>query len=290
MDLLQSANKALRHVLIARGVESTVKVLHGHPVHTYFVKGEGQGPPVVVLHGLGGSANGFYKTFFPLAKHFSEVWAPDLPGNGFSPLPPDGALKLEEQVRLLVEFLDVVVKRPVFLVGNSLGGAMSLFLAHHAPERLVALGVVSPAGARVAPERMAELLSSFTVSTNAEARALTKKLFHQAPLPLLLFSSQLKNMYASAAVKSAIAEVKPTDVVTEEMLGNLKMPTLLVWGKSEKVLPYEGLAYFRAWLPKGAEVCEVAGFGHIPQMEKPKELVALLLKFARKQGLIASSG
>ena len=95
----------LRHVVIARGVESTVKVIDGHPRHTYFLKGEGKGPPVVVVHGLGGSANGFYKTFFPLAKVFREVWAPDLPGSGFSPLPKDGALKLEDQVRLLDGFL-----------------------------------------------------------------------------------------------------------------------------------------------------------------------------------------
>ncbi len=286
MDLLLSANKALRHVLVARGVESSTKVLDGHPVHTYFVKGEGKGPPVVLLHGLGGSANGFYKTFFLLSKQFSEVWAPDLPGNGFSPLPSAGALKLEDQVKLLIAFLDEVVKKKVFLVGNSLGGAMAMFAAHHAPDRLRALGLVSPAGARISAERMKDLLSSFQVSTNAEARALTRKLFHSAPLPLLLFSSQLKGMYASAAVKSAMAEVKPGDVITEAMLGALSMPTLLVWGQSEKVLPYESLDYFRAWLPKGAEVREVEGFGHIPQMERPKELVALLCDFAGRSGLL----
>jgi pimeloyl-ACP methyl ester carboxylesterase len=286
MDLLLSVNKALRHVLIARGVQSTLKVLGGHRVHTYFVKGEGKGPPVVLLHGLGGSANGFYKTFFLLAKEFSQVWAPDLPGNGFSPLPSEGALKLEEQVKLLVAFFDEVVKQKVFLVGNSLGGAMALFAAHHAPDRLAALAVVSPAGARVSEGRMKGLVASFDVTTTEQARALTRKLFHSAPLSLLLFSSQLKGMYGSAAVRSAIAEVKPGDVVTEQMLGNLKMPTLLVWGKSEKLLPYESIDYFRAWLPKGAEVCEVEGFGHIPQMEKPKELVALLVDFAGRSGLL----
>ena len=281
-----SANKALRHVLIARGVESSMRRIAEHPVHTYFMKGEGKGPPVVLLHGLGGSANGFYKTFFLLSKKFSEVWAPDLPGNGFSPLPSRGALKLEDQVKLLITFFDEVVKKPVFLVGNSLGGAMAFFAAHHAPDRLAALAVVSPAGARVAPERMRALLATFEISTTDQARALTRKLFHNAPLPLLLFSSQLKGMYASPAVRSAIAEVKPGDVVTEEMLGSLKMPTLLVWGKSEKVLPYESLDYFRAWLPKGAVVCEVEGFGHIPQMEKPRELVTLLCDFAGRSRLL----
>ncbi len=286
MDLLLTANKALRHVLIARGVQSTVKLINGHSIHTYRVRGEGKGPPVVLLHGLGGSANGFYKTFHLLAREFQEIWAPDLPGNGFSPLPASGPLPLEEQVKLLVAFFDEVVKKKVFLVGNSLGGAMSLFAAHHAPDRLVALGLVSPAGARVPQARMDALLESFQISSTAQARALTRRLFHSAPLPLLLFSSQLRAMYASPAVRSAISEVKPSDVVSEQMLQSLQMPTLLVWGQSEKLLPYESIDYFRAWLPKGAEVCEVAGFGHIPQMEKPKELVALLSGFARRSGLL----
>src|SRR4051795_8335413 len=113
MDLLLSANKALRHVLVARGVESSVKRLGGHHLHTYRVKGEGKGPPLVLLHGLGGSANGFYKTFHLLARDFEEIWAPDLPGNGFSPLPSSGPLKLEEQVKLLITFFDEVVKKKV---------------------------------------------------------------------------------------------------------------------------------------------------------------------------------
>jgi pimeloyl-ACP methyl ester carboxylesterase len=61
---------------------------------------------------------------------------------------------------------------------------------------------------------------------------------------------------------------------------------MLVWGQSEKLLPYESLDYFRTFLPKHAEVHEVPGFGHIPQMEKPAELVELLLGFARRNKLI----
>ena len=139
MDLLTSANKALRHVLIARGVRSSVELLNGHPVHTYFVRGEGRGPPVVLLHGLGGSANGFYKTFFLLSKKFSAVWAPDLPGNGFSPLPSGGALKLEAQVRLLVACLAVIFGYYGAGRGQVSSGALE-DLVHYVDTAIVALG------------------------------------------------------------------------------------------------------------------------------------------------------
>jgi pimeloyl-ACP methyl ester carboxylesterase len=95
-----------------------------------------------------------------------------------------------------------------------------------------------------------------------------------------------KSIYGSAAVQAALKEAKLEDSVSEEMLAGLKVPTMLVWGKSEKLLPYESVEYFRKHLPPGAEVHEVEGFGHVPQMEKPKQLLELLLGFARRQKLI----
>ena len=286
LDLLGTANKALRAVLVARGATSSFVEAGGLPLHHYRVEGGGKGPPLVLLHGLGGSANSFYKTLFLLQPHFSELFAPDLPGNGFSALPKSGALPLEEQVRVFVDYLDRVVRRPAFLVGNSLGGAMAIATAWARPDLVEALGLVSPAGARVSSERMDALVHSFDVKSVAEARALTRRLFHRAPIPLLVFAGELRRMYGSAAVQQVLGPGRPRDFLAEEMLAGLAMPTLLIWGKSEKILPYEGLEYFRAHLPKHAEVHEVAGFGHLPQLEKPDQLVKLLLAFARRNALV----
>lgn len=285
LDLLGTANKALRRVLVARGAVSETTTLGGTVVHHYKVEGAGKGPPLVLLHGLGGSANSFYKTMFQLQPHFSGVFAPDLPGNGFSPLPSSGALPLEEQVRVLLEYLDAVVGEPVFLVGNSLGGAMAVASAWLKPAQFKGLGLVSPAGAKVAPERMGELVQSFEVKDLKAARALTRRLFHRAPLPLMVFAGELKRMYGSEAVRRVLAAGRPADFLAEETLAGLSMPTLLVWGKSEKLLPYEGIEYFRAHLPAHAEVHEVPGFGHLPQLERPDALVKLLVSFARRHGL-----
>ena len=63
------------------------------------------------------------------------------------------------------------------------------------------------------------------------------------------------------------------------------MPTLLIWGQSEKLLPYEGLDFFRAHLPAHAEIHEVKGFGHMPQMEHPRAFVERLETFAASRGL-----
>jgi pimeloyl-ACP methyl ester carboxylesterase len=280
MDLFAGANKALRRVLVARGVRSAFANVLGHPVHYYALRGEGTGTPVVLVHGLGGSANGFYKTFFLLAKRFSRVLALDLPGNGFSPLPSGGPASLVDQLAVLDGFCEEVVREQAFVVGNSLGGAMVTMLAHQRPERVKALALVSPAGAKVAQARMDELTAALNVRTTAQARALTRRLFHSAPLSFLMFSGELRKVYGTPAVRSVFTQDRPIEFIAPEVLGALGMPTLLLWGASEKLLPYESIDYFRQHLPKHAQVEVVKGFGHIPQMEKPVELVKRLIGFA----------
>lgn len=280
MSLLSVANEAMRQMLVVRGVQSFTQTIDGHQMHAYRYQGVGAGPPALLVHGLGSSANAYARTLTPLGRRFRSVYAVDIPGNGFSPQPSGGPLSLRAQMQTVIGFIEQKVRGPVFLVGNSLGGAMTLTLAAERPDLVQGLALISPAGAKVAAHRLADLLKTFDVRSHREARAVTRRLFHRAPLPLLMFSGELRRLYASPTVRSVLAEVRPEDAVTEEMLAALRMPVLLLWGKSEKLLPYEGLDYFRAHLPRHAEVHEVAGFGHIPQMEQPKELVRRLVAFA----------
>lgn len=286
MNWLDLANRALRRMLLAQGVTSDTRTVSGHAVHFYRYEGTGAGPPMLLVHGLGSSANAYARTIVPLSRSFRQIWALDLPGNGFSPLPASGPLPVRAQVDFVHAFQREVVGEPVFLVGNSLGGAMSLYAASERPDAFRALAVISPAGARMSDQRIADLKASFDVQTNAQARAMTRRLFHKPPLPVLLFAGELRRLYASPTVKGVMGEVQAADAVTEEMLARLAMPVLLIWGRSEKLLPYEGLDYFRAHLPRHAEIHEVQGFGHMPQLEHPREVVRRLTRFAEDRGLL----
>lgn len=286
MEWMHHANRAIRAALKAQGVKSeTVDLPQAH-VHFYRAQGRGSGPPLVLLHGLGSSANAFFRTLTPFARRFSQVFALDLPGNGFSPTPSAGPMAVRAMVDVLLEFRRRVVGERVFLVGNSLGGGMSLYAAGQDPGALKALGLVSPAGAQLSEERMGRLLESFNVKNPKEARALAKKLFHKPPLPLLLLADELRKMVSTPTVKAIVSEVRPDDAVPPEVLRALAMPTLLIWGQSEKLLPYEAIDYFRAHLPPHAEVHEVRGFGHMPQMEHPREFVRRVTDFALARGLV----
>lgn len=286
MEWLSLANRLIRRTLITSGVSSEVVRLRGVDVHYYRAERGGSGPPLLFVHGLGSSANAFFRTLVPLAKRFRSVFAIDLPGNGFSPSPSAGPLALREYVELILEFRRSVIREPVFLVGNSLGGGMAMNVAFQEPEALLALGLVSPAGARVSDERFLQLLKSFHVNDASEARVLAHKLFAKPPLPLLLFADELRKMVSTDTVKAIVKEVSPSDMVNAADLSALKMPTLLIWGQSEKLLPYEGLEFFRKHLPAHAEIHEVKGFGHMPQMEHPRAFVERVERFALSRGLV----
>lgn len=285
MNFLELGNKAVRRMLVARGVTSETTTLLGYEVHYYRAIGTGSGPPLFLVHGLGSSANAFFRTVVPLAKRFRAVYAIDLPGNGFSPLPPTGPLALRRYVEVLHAFRKEIIGEKVFLIGNSLGGAMAFYFAHEEPEALDALALISPAGAKVAAHRLADTMRSFDVTTHKQARMLARKLFARPSLPMLAFAGELRHMVGTPTVQSIRSEVKAEDSVTEEMLRGLSMPTLLIWGQQEKLLPYESIDYFRAHLPKHAEVHEVRLFGHMPQMEHPREFVKRIMAFAESRGL-----
>jgi pimeloyl-ACP methyl ester carboxylesterase len=130
------------------------------------------------------------------------------------------------------------------------------------------------------------LLSSFDVRTPAEARALTRRLFHKPPLPVMLFAGELKKFYGTTTVQALATEARATrESLTPDALRSLRMPVLLLWGGSERLLPAEMLEYYRSHLPPHARVQVVEGFGHIPQVERPEELVSHLLRFADGAGL-----
>ena len=116
-----------------------------HP-RDWYVEIAGQGPDLVLLHGLGASSFSWRHNRAPLSRHF-RVITPDLPGHGRSPAPVDADYRAEALVRGVVDFLDWQGLDTVALGGNSLGGGLSLVLAREHPARVSALVLLAPAAA-----------------------------------------------------------------------------------------------------------------------------------------------
>jgi pimeloyl-ACP methyl ester carboxylesterase len=288
MNLLELVHSVVRRALLFRGADSQLQRVGGHTVHFYRLKGKraGSGPPVVLVHGLGGNANGFARLLLGLRAQFRTVYALDLPGNGFSPLPASGPLALDAHLLLLHAFCREVVGEAALLVGNSLGGALVLTLAATFPGDVCAVGLLAPAGARVPPERFSEMMGHLEVHTARDGLAFTRRLCHRTPIAALLFAPQMVKVHNTPAVRAIRALATVEDCLSPETLARVQAPILLLWGGSEKLLPSEMLAYFRRHLPASARIEVVEGVGHVPQMERPGEMVRRLTDFAHQTGLL----
>jgi pimeloyl-ACP methyl ester carboxylesterase len=284
MNVFQAYQRWSRAMGRLRGIGSYEIKLNGCVVHLYAKRGLGGGPPAVLLHGLGAHGLTYSKVFSSLAQKLSVVYALDFPGYGFSPLPPEGPLSPEAMVELVETFLSQGVQEPVFLFGSSMGGALAAQVAAQNPKQVRALCMWAPAGARMSAEEAEGLSKLFEIRHARQARALLRRVFVRAPWYAEWLAACFVPMFDLPAVRF-IRESCMQHCLRPEILQKLSMPTLLVWGACEKLLPYGGIEYFREHLPKGAAVLEVQGFGHMPHWESPKKCMRIWWEFAQNRGL-----
>lgn len=278
--LLTAFERAARFALHRRGFQSRDVPTRLVKLHAFDARGDGELPTTVVLHGIGSAATSFAPTITGLKRHVRRIVAPDLPGHGFSPAPPARVTPrtLFESVK---DLLDAVADEPMLLVGNSLGGALALRYALESPSRVGALVLVSPAGARIAEGEWTELVAAFRVESIADARRLLTRIYARAPWYMPAFAPDFRAVMRRPSIRDLLDSATLDDFPPPERLGELGMPVLLVWGRSERVLPSSALEYFRLHLPRHTVVEEPIGFGHCPHIDDPKGLVRRIVEFSR---------
>ena len=278
--IVPQAEKLGRLALRRRGVESRFVETPLGKVHVYDARGRGDLPTTVLLHGIGSAATPFARVLSYLQRDAKRIVVPDYPGHGFSshharPLTPEALFASVELA------LDAVVDEPCVVVGNSLGGALALTYAIDHPERVKALVLVSPAGARSSPAEWQELRRTFEVGSRAEASAFIGRLYHSPPWFMPLLTHEFPALLRRRAVRELLDTATNDQLPTPDALGSLRMPILLLWGKSERMLPDSHLEYFRKHLPAHAIIERPERFGHCPHLDAPKELSARIVEFVR---------
>ena len=255
----------------------------------------GGGSPLLLLHGVGDNAFD-WQWVMPTLAHTYQVYALDLPGSGGSAKPlPDYSPTFF--ARFATAFLDALGVERAAVVGNSLGGLVGLRLALSDPERVAALGLVSSGGlGREVTYALRSLaLPGYGKLAVAWSKrrpgALQRALGRSALLfarPWRVPREWIKEQYrlarlpgfleAQLATLRAQVGLRGQREVLVDRLSHLKVPTLVVWGARDRVLPYSQGQEAAARLPEGSLEL-VPDCGHAPHVEQPERFASGLGEF-----------
>ncbi len=249
----------------------------------YLEAGDPAKPTVILLHGLGAQAESWNFTIPALAASY-HVIAPDQVGFGKSDKP-----FLKYRVGTLVDFLDKFMAElkieKATLVGNSMGGWVSALMAVKYPNRVEKIVLADSAGIlpAVVDEKQIYQLNN---STRDEIRANLKLIFASPALQnnealVDQFFTQRVAANDGYTINSIIESIKRREDFLNDRLGEIKKPTLIVWGKEDKLLPLADATTFNKGIA-GSELVIFDGCGHVPQFEKAVDFNKAVIAFLAK--------
>jgi pimeloyl-ACP methyl ester carboxylesterase len=252
----------------------------------------GSGPALLLLHGLFDSL----ETWTRLTPYLSgqyRVYALDLPGFGKTPLPEVWPSSISGMVDAVIQFLNQKGLDTVSIVGNSMGGGLSLAIAQKHPERIARIVLLNPYGLPAVP-----------IAAEGARRPIVGRL-----LPYLLSHAALKrcakgifsrSFYDPTFVTEALIEQLTVPFVTlrtrrnlfrflrsisteeiveiDRRLPEIQHSVLIIWGRNDAWLSSAHYTRLKARLSR-VKLITLAGCGHLPQIERPKEVSQSLIPF-----------
>mgnify|MGYP000861095732 CR=1 FL=1 len=246
--------------------------------------GEGDGTPIVLVHGYGGDLSSWMFNQAELAQG-RAVHALDLPSHGGSPI-VDMAGGPRMLAKAVVALLDALGIAKAHLVGHSLGGAIGLILAGRHADRLASLTLIAPGG--IGPEISTEFLRGFAAAEKRkELKQVLGLLFadaDQVSRDMVDASLKYKRLDGvPAALEVLLGSMLDGDAQKtglREVLTSTKVPTQVIWGSQDKIIP----ASQAEGLPPNVAVHLLPNVGHMPMMETASEVTKLVAEHVARHG------
>ena len=274
------------------------------PIHTVLVKGHnlayldaGQGRPVILIHGFGGSMWQWEHQQRPLSAEFRLI-TPDLIGSGLSDK-PDIEYRPDQMLDYFVGFMDALRIPQATLVGNSMGAGLAIGMALAHPDRVSQLvlidglpanvreRVTSPSIRRALDTPAPSWLASFGnwLFGGVMIESMLKEIVHD---PALLTPAVIER---SNRNRQRPGMIRPLMTVRDSLplwergfarrLGEIAHPTLIVWGEEDRVFPLAVGEELQRTI-KGSSLVRIPNAGHIPQWERPDLANRAMIDFLQR--------
>ena len=274
------------------------------PIHTVEVNGErvayldvGQGQPVILIHGFGGSMWQWEHQQQPLSAEFRLI-TPDLIGSGLS-TKPEIEYRPEQMLDYFIGFMDALGIRQVALVGNSMGAGLAMGMALTYPDRVSQLVLIdglpanvrerltSPSIKRALDTAAPSWLASFGnwLFGGVMIESVLKEIVHDPTLLTPAVIERSNRNRQRPGVIPPLMTVRDTLPLWESgfatRIGEIRHPTLILWGEEDRVFPLPTGEDLQRTI-KGSALVRIPNAGHIPQWERPDLANRAMIEFLRR--------
>jgi pimeloyl-ACP methyl ester carboxylesterase len=240
----------------------------------------GSGPNVILLHGLGGSSQGWQFNIGPLAEKF-HVYVPDQIGFGKSDKP-----LVNYRIRTYVDFLDQFCKQlkieRATLVGNSMGGWIAAAFTAAFPDRVDKLVLVDAAGYAPPKDFDTRVFFALNPTTRDAMKVLVSKVFYNKAFQTddMIDAAIAARLAAGDGftIKSITESIIRGEDFLDDTVKTIKRPTLIVWGREDGLTPLAEAQRFQKDIA-GSKLVVFDQCGHVPNLEKPGEFNTAVIKF-----------
>jgi pimeloyl-ACP methyl ester carboxylesterase len=270
---------------------STFRTIDGVAIHLRDEGPRDDATPVLLLHGTSASLH-TWEGWVDSLRPTRRVITLDLPGFGLSGRTPRDDYSVARMSRLLLAVLDTLGVRRAIVGGNSLGGRLAWGLAATDSSRVAGLILVDAAGY---PSQPTSVPIGFKLARTPGVRRIASRL-----LPRSVIESSLRNVYGDPSrVTPALVDRYYAMAVREGnrdallarfrgfgsrsdtlALRGLRIPTLILWGARDRLIPPGDAARFARDLA-GSQVVMFPTLGHVPHEEDPAATIAPVLAFIR---------
>lgn len=251
----------------------------------------GDGPPLVLVHGLGGGASNWVE-LAPLLARRHKLLVPDLPGHALSGPLPETPVDLGPYGAWLVALMEREGFAPAPVVGHSTGASVALRAAAARPDAVP--GLVLAAAAGISTRRRAARVTLAILGVTRPGRLVAPGRAYIAASPPLRYpvfgrwgavdppalSAQAVRAYLAPQALHTAVGAAARALVREDSLAHLdgvRCPSLVLWGARDRLVPVDdGFAYARAL---GAPLRVVAAAGHLLIAERPDACAAAISDF-----------
>jgi pimeloyl-ACP methyl ester carboxylesterase len=246
----------------------------------------GSGPPLLAIHGLGGTKASFLTTIGALGDAF-RVIAVDLPGFGDSVKPLRAPFDAPYFARVMAAVLDAAGLERAHVVGNSMGGRIGIEMALTLSERVDRLVLLSPAMAWLRPRRWAPVVKLLRPELSLLPLPVEPIIRRLAPADgwaaagmdefMRSYSTPRGRHAFNAVARNIYLDEPHGDDGLWSRLSRMTHESLFVWGRKDTLVPIGFMKHVEKAFPAARHV--ELDCGHVPQVERPRETHAAMGEF-----------